>query len=172
MYQSETYICWYLRVAMVAKMLTPNMIHATTTRTSSEQRQFGVLQALVPAGQQADHGAQDDDVPQGGGGHAQFLAPQLDAAQPRHDVVGQPHVGGQQPAEQHAVDVQRAQPSVRQIRHRAEQFRPDELGGDGDGDDADDEEVRDGADQEPLRRRIGMDDGGGRRRGTPRSPRG
>src|ERR1039458_7615317 len=35
MYQSETYICWYLRVAMVPKILMPNMIQAITTRTSS-----------------------------------------------------------------------------------------------------------------------------------------
>ena len=35
MYQSETYICSYLRVAMVPKMLAPNMIQAITTRMSS-----------------------------------------------------------------------------------------------------------------------------------------
>ncbi|OPZ80278.1 MAG: hypothetical protein BWY76_03399 [bacterium ADurb.Bin429] len=34
-YQMETYICTYLRRAMVAKMLAPNITQAITTRTSS-----------------------------------------------------------------------------------------------------------------------------------------
>ncbi len=35
MYQMETYICAYLRVAMVPKMLMPYITQAITTRTSS-----------------------------------------------------------------------------------------------------------------------------------------
>ena len=35
MYQMETYIWSYLRLAMVPKIFTPNMIQATTTRMSS-----------------------------------------------------------------------------------------------------------------------------------------
>ena len=34
-YQMETYICVYLRVAMVPKMLMPNITQAITTSTSS-----------------------------------------------------------------------------------------------------------------------------------------
>ena len=154
MYQMETYICWYLRVRDGAEDIDAEHDPGDDHQDVERQRQFGVFQALVVAGQQRDHRAQDDDVPQRRRGDAQLLAPQLHAAQPRHDVVGQPHVGGQQPAEQHAVDMQRAQPAVGEVRHRAEQFRPAELGRDGEGDDPDDEEVADGADQEPLRRRI------------------
>ena len=54
MYQSETYICWYLRVMIVPKILTPNMIQAMTTRMSSGSGQFGVLEALVVAAQQRE----------------------------------------------------------------------------------------------------------------------
>ena len=35
MYQVETYIWTYLRVAMVAKMLMPNMTQAITTRMAT-----------------------------------------------------------------------------------------------------------------------------------------
>ena len=50
-------------------------------------------------------------------GHAQLFAPQLDAAEAGHDVEGQPHIRGQQPAEEHAVDVQRAQACRRSEWH-------------------------------------------------------
>ena len=141
MYQSETYICVYLRVSDGAEDIDAEHDPGDDHQDVERQRQFGVFQALVVAAQQGDDGAEDDDVPQDGGGDAQLLAPQLHAAQPRHDVVGQPHVGGQQPAEEHAVDVQRAQPPIGEVGHRAEQFRPAELGCDGEGDDPDDEEV-------------------------------
>jgi len=35
-YHVETYICSYLRVAMVAKMLTPNITQAMTTSTATQ----------------------------------------------------------------------------------------------------------------------------------------
>ena len=124
MYQRETYICLYLRVAMVAKMLTPNMTQAIDHQHVERQRQLGVFQALVVAAEQRDDGAEDDDVPQDGGGDAQLLAPQLDAAEPRNDVVSEPHVGRQQPAEEHSVDVQRAQPAVGEVGDVPEKLRP------------------------------------------------
>ena len=142
MYQMETYICWYLRVAMVPKMLMPNITQAITTRIVERHGQFGVFQALI-----ACRASSVTTAPRMmtfhsiGGGDAELLAPQLHAAEPRNDVVGQAHIGRQQPAEQHAVDVQRAQAAVGEVGDRAQQLRPDELGRDGQGDDADDEEV-------------------------------
>ena len=63
MYQSETYICWYLRVATVAKMFTANITQATTTSDVEPERQLGVLEALVLPSGERHHRAEDDDAP-------------------------------------------------------------------------------------------------------------
>ena len=64
MYQRETYICWYLRWPMVAKMLMPNMTQATTTRMSSAVGSSAYSQPLFMPASSIDDGAEDDDVPQ------------------------------------------------------------------------------------------------------------
>jgi hypothetical protein len=118
-------------------MFTPNITHATTTSTSSGNGSSAYSNPWFhPIGK---------------------LAPQFHAAQPRHDVIDQAHVSRQQPSEQHPVDVQRAQPAVAEHRDRAEQLRPDELRRDDQRDDPDDEEVRDRADEKPLRGRVLVD---------------
>ena len=54
------------------------------------------------------------------------------------NVVAEPHVRRQQPAEEHAVDVQGPHPAVGEVRNRAQKLRPDEFGRDGQRNDADD----------------------------------
>ena len=164
----DTYICWYLRVAMVREDIDAEHHPRNHHQHVQRQRQLGVLQALVVAAQQRDHCAQNDHVPQRRRRHSELFAPQLHAAQPRNNVVRQPHVRRQQPSEQHAVDMQRAQPAVGEVRNRAEQLRPDELRRDGERDDPDDEEVADRAEQKPLRRQYRYGLRGEQRRSSAR----
>ena len=157
MYQVETYICSYLRVAMVRKDVDAEHHPGNHHQDGDRRRQVGVFQALLIAQRQGHDRAEDDDVPEDGGRDAQLLAPQLDAAEARNDVVGKAHVRRQQPAKEHAVDVQRAHASVGEDTERAQKLRPDKFRRDDQGDDADDEEVTDRTQQKPLHRGVLMD---------------
>ncbi len=108
MYQIETYICWYLRVTTVMTMFRPNITHAIVTRTSRTNGSSAYSRPCVHAARERHDGAEDDRDPEAQRRHPELLAPELDAAEARDQVEAEPHVGGEEPAEEHPVDVQRA----------------------------------------------------------------
>ena len=95
------------------------------------QRELAGFEALVPAHGQRRQPGDQADVPDPHHRHAELFAPHAHAAQPRHQVVAEADEEGGEGAEDHAVDVNRAQPAEGQLQRRRQIIREIEHGRDG-----------------------------------------